>query len=130
MSAPGLTTIESRLPREREKHPVFSAAARLEEELRKRIEGEVRFDDASRAMYSTDASNYRQVPIGVVVPKTQRDVIETVAACRQLSAPILSRAGGTSLAGQCCNEAVVIDCSKYLNRMLELNVIERFARVE
>jgi len=130
MAAPGLTTIESRPARERHEPAAFSGAAVLEEALRKRIEGEVRFDAASRAMYSTDASNYRQVPIGVVVPKTQRDVIETVAVCRQHSAPILSRAGGTSLAGQCCNEAVVIDWSKYLNRILEVNVAERFARVE
>src|SRR5215831_2878251 len=98
--------------------------------LKKRIRGEVRFDNASRAIYATDASNYRQVPIGVVIPKSRQDVIETIAICRQFSAPVLSRAGGTSLAGQCCNAAVVIDWSKYLNRIVELNVEERFARVE
>jgi FAD/FMN-containing dehydrogenase/Fe-S oxidoreductase len=116
-------------------HPVrtdqnFTEAALLQAELSRRISGEVRFDDTSRAIYATDASNYRQVPIGVVIPKTQQDVIETIAACRQYLAPVLSRAGGTSLAGQCCNAAVVMDWSKYLNRIVELNVAGRFARVE
>ncbi|HTZ74877.1 MAG TPA: FAD-linked oxidase C-terminal domain-containing protein [Candidatus Aquilonibacter sp.] len=104
--------------------------AALESELSKRIEGEVRFDAATKAIYAADASNYRQVPIGVVIPKTREDAIETIAACRQFHAPLLSRAGGTSLAGQCCNTAVVIDWSKYLNHVLELNVAEHFARVE
>ena len=108
----------------------FTEARALENEIRKRIDGEVRFDKASRAIYATDASNYRQVPIGVVIPRTQRDVVETIAACREFGAPVLSRAGGTSLAGQCCNTAVVIDWSKYLNSILELNVPGRFARVQ
>lgn len=107
-----------------------SDASELHRELAKAITGEVRFDNASRAIYAADASNYRQVPIGVVIPRTQRDVIQTVAICRQYHAPILSRGGGTSLAGQCCNAAVVIDWSKYLNRIVELNVEEKFARVE
>ena len=98
MSAQGLVAIESRSPRERGTRARFSGASELEQELRKRIEGEVRFDSGSRAMYAMDASNYRQVPIGVVIPKTLQDVIETVALCRRFSAPILSRAGGTSLA--------------------------------
>ncbi|HTU35496.1 MAG TPA: FAD-binding and (Fe-S)-binding domain-containing protein [Candidatus Acidoferrum sp.] len=109
--------------------PVLAAAA-LQKELSRRVSGEVRFDNASRAIYATDASNYRQVPIGVVVPKTKDDVIETIAVCRQFSAPVLSRGGGTSLAGQCCNTAVIIDWSKYLNHVVELNVAGRFARVE
>ena len=107
----------------------FDASA-LQAELGKCVEGEVRFEPATRAMYATDASNYRQVPIGVVIPKSQRDVVETIAVCRQFSVPVLSRAGGTSLAGQCCNAAVVIDCSKYLNHLIELNVDQRFARIE
>ena len=101
-------------------------AAELESEIR----GEVRFDAGSRALYATDASNYRQVPIGVVIPESVEDVIATVAACRRHGAPILSRGGGTSLAGQCCNVAVVIDMSKYLNRILELDPEKKFARVE
>src|SRR5438045_1864906 len=97
----------------------------LKAELERSIEGEVRFDDGSRALYSTDASNYRQVPIGVVVPKTTEDVVQTVAACHKFGAPVLSRGGGTSLAGQCCNVAVVMDHSKYLNNILEINPHEK-----
>ncbi len=94
------------------------------------VAGEVRFSDGDRALYATDASNYRQVPIGVVVPRTVEDVVATVAACRRHGAPVLSRGGGTSLAGQCCNVAVVIDWSKYLNRVLEIDPEARTARVQ
>ncbi|ACZ43027.1 FAD linked oxidase domain protein [Thermobaculum terrenum ATCC BAA-798] len=102
----------------------------LSDEIASRISGEVRFDAGSRALYATDASNYRQVPIGVVLPRTAEDVVETVAACRRYGVPILSRGGGTSLAGQCCNVAVVMDMSKHYNRLLELNPDERYAVVE
>src|SRR5918996_2374562 len=102
----------------------------LASELRARLEGEVRFDAGSRALYATAASNYRQVPIGVVLPRTIEDVIETVTICREYGAPVLSRGGGTSLAGQCCNVAVVIDMSKYLNRVLALNPENKLARVQ
>src|SRR6185437_17092937 len=78
-------------------------AASLERSLKGMLEGEVRFDAGSRAMYSTDGSNYRQVPIGVVIPKNKEDVVKTVNECRRFGAPLLSRGGGTSLAGQCCN---------------------------
>jgi hypothetical protein len=78
-------------------------AATLEQELRRRVDGEVRFDAGSRGAYSTDASNYRQVPIGVVVPRSVAAGQEAVAACRAHGAPVLSRGGGTSLAGQTCN---------------------------
>lgn len=113
-------------------HPPETAeqSAALEGELRGRVQGEVRFDAGSRALYATDASNYRQVPIGVVIPKSVEDVVQTVAACRKFGVPVLSRAGGTSLAGQCCNVAVVIDWSKYLNNILEVNPGEKFARVQ
>src|SRR6059058_4307488 len=84
-------------------------ARQLEAELRATIRGEVRFGEGDRALYSTDSSNYRQIPIGVVVPRGRADVIQTVAACRRFGAPITSRGGGTSLAGQCCNVAVIID---------------------
>ena len=107
-----------------------SVHAELERQLRRDVAGEVRFDDASRALYATDASNYRQVPIGVVVPRTLHDVIATVAACRQFDAPVLSRGGGTSLCGQTCNAAVVIDFSKHLHRIVELDAAAQFARVE
>src|SRR5262245_28766304 len=74
-------------------------AEELAAQLRRRVKGEVRFDDGSRALYATDASNYRQVPIGVVVPRDVEDVIETVAVARQFGAPVLGRGGGTSLCG-------------------------------
>ena len=106
------------------------AAAELARALRARVAGEVRFDEGSRALYATDASNYRQVPIGVVVPRTVEDIVETVATCRRYDAPVLARGGGTSLAGQCCNVAVVIDTSKHLNRILELDPARKRARVE
>jgi FAD/FMN-containing dehydrogenase/Fe-S oxidoreductase len=102
----------------------------LESELRAHIQGEVRFDDGSRALYATDASNYRQVPIGVVIPRTIDDVTATVEVCRGFGAPVLSRGGGTSLAGQCCNVAVVLDFSKHLNRLLDLDPDARRARIE
>ncbi len=94
------------------------------------VRGEVRFSDGDRALYSTDSSNYRQVPIGVVIPRDKRDVIETVALCRKYRAPITCRGGGTSLAGQCCNVAVIIDFTKYMNRVLEVDPERRLVRVE
>ena len=105
-------------------------ATALSRRLKKRLEGEVRFDDGTRALYATDGSNYRQVPIGVVLPKSIEDVMETMAACREFGAPILSRGGGTSLAGQCCNVAVAMDMSKYFNRILEINPSGKFARIQ
>src|SRR5579885_138539 len=73
--------------------------------LAKKLEGEVRFDEGARALYATDASNYRQVPIGVVLPRNIADVIATIDLCRQYGAPVVARGGGTSLAGQGCNVA-------------------------
>jgi FAD/FMN-containing dehydrogenase/Fe-S oxidoreductase len=108
----------------------FAQARALEEELRKNVHGEVRFDPGSRALYATDASNYRQVPIGLVVPRDADDVIAAVAACRKFGAPVLPRGAGTSLSGQSCNVAVVLDFSKYMNRVLELDPGGRYARVQ
>jgi FAD/FMN-containing dehydrogenase/Fe-S oxidoreductase len=101
----------------------------LEDDLAEAVEGEVRFGDGDRALYATDGSNYRQVPIGVVVPRSVDDAVAAVAVCRDHDAPVLSRGGGTSLAGQCCNAAVVIDWSKYLRQVVELDPAERVARV-
>ena len=98
--------------------------------LRRHLRGEVRFDDGSRALYSMDASNYRQPPIGVVVPRDIEDVVAAVAICREHAAPLLCRGGGTSLAGQTCNVAVVLDFSKYLNNILEIDFDARCARVQ
>ena len=105
-------------------------AAALERALQKQIRGEVRFDYGSRALYSTDASNYRQVPIGVVVPRNNDDVLAAVALCRQYGAPLLPRGGGTSLAGQCCNVAVIVDFSKYMAGILTVDPGRRLARVQ
>jgi FAD/FMN-containing dehydrogenase len=106
------------------------AAARLAQLLARNIAGEVRFSAGDRALYATDGSNYRQVPIGVVIPRSIADVVATIEVCREHGAPVLSRGGGTSLAGQCCNTAVVIDYSKYLNHILTIDWEERLAWVE
>src|SRR5439155_12499270 len=107
-----------------------SAAEALGHRLHRKIKGEVRFDDGNRALYATDGSNYRQVPLGVVIPRDEEDVLETFSLCRQFGAPITSRGAGTSLAGQCCNVAVIIDYTKYMNRIVEIDPIEKLARVQ
>jgi FAD/FMN-containing dehydrogenase/Fe-S oxidoreductase len=105
-------------------------AATLAEALRAQISGDVRFDRGTRALYATDGSNYRQVPIGVVLPRDADDVQATVALCRRFGAPLLCRGGGTSLAGQCCNVAVILDFSRYMSRILEIDPARRIARVQ
>jgi FAD/FMN-containing dehydrogenase/Fe-S oxidoreductase len=109
-------------------------AAGLEEALRAQIRGgspgDIRFDAGARALYATDGSNYRQVPIGVVLPRNIDDVLATVSLSRQFGAPLLCRGGGTSLAGQCCNVAVVLDFTKYMSRILEIDPVRRIARVQ
>ncbi len=98
--------------------------------LSHQVRGDVRFDDGTRALYATDGSNYRQVPIGVVLPRDADDVIATVAVAREYGAPILCRGGGTSLAGQCCNVAVGLDFTKYMDNILEIDPARRIARVQ
>src|SRR5512138_1633587 len=111
--------------------PFPSGAARaLAKDLGRRVAGEVRFDRGSRALYATDGSNYRQVPIGVVVPRSIEEVPEIVAVCRHHGAPVLARGCGTSLAGQCCNVAVVIDFTKYCHHIVSLDPAARSAWVE
>src|SRR5215471_18649228 len=102
----------------------------LAADLRAAITGEVRFDDGTRALYAVDGSNYRQTPIGIVIPRSIDEVIQTVALARKHGAPILPRGGGTSLAGQSCNVAVIIDFSKYLNQIIEINHQEKYAWVQ
>src|SRR5216683_2793737 len=102
----------------------------LAHELRASIRGEVRFDEGSRALYATDGSNYRQVPIGVVLPRGVEDVIQTVALCRRYAVPLLPRGGGTGLAGQSCNTAVILDMSKYMRAILEIDPGQKIARVQ
>ena len=100
---------------------------KLADHLRAKIRGEVRFDDGSRALYATDGSNYREVPIGVVIPRDVEDVTQTILTAKRHGAPILSRGGGTSLAGQCCNVAVVMDMSKYFNQLIAIDPQKRLA---
>src|SRR4051812_35913746 len=105
-------------------------AAGLADALRAQLRGDVRFDEGSRALYATDASNYRQVPIGVVLPRDADDVLAAISVCRDFSAPLLCRGGGTSLAGQCCNVAVVLDFSRHMADILEIDPERRTARVQ
>src|ERR1051326_9019965 len=113
---------------------LLTDAAGLEEALRSalrsRSSNDVRFDAGSRALYATDSSNYRQVPIGVVFPHDADDVLAAISVCRDFGAPLLCRGGGTSLSGQCCNVAVVLDFSRYMNRILEIDPARRIARVQ
>jgi FAD/FMN-containing dehydrogenase/Fe-S oxidoreductase len=102
----------------------------LARELAEKIEGEVRFDRYSRLLYSTDASIYQIEPLGVVIPRHRDDVEQTVKLAAKAGVPVLPRGGGTSLAGQAVGEAVILDLSKYMNRVLELNVPERWVRVQ
>ncbi|RKN40848.1 FAD-binding and (Fe-S)-binding domain-containing protein [Streptomyces hoynatensis] len=102
----------------------------LEAALRERVAGEVRFDAGSRGAYATDGSNYRQVPLAVVVPRTVDAGAEAVRVCAEFGAPVLSRGGGTSLGGQCTNAAVVIDWTKHCNRLVSLDTEARTCVVE
>jgi FAD/FMN-containing dehydrogenase/Fe-S oxidoreductase len=102
----------------------------LEADLRSRLKGEVRFDLTTRLLYSTDASLYQVVPVGVVIPRDADDVEATVKAAAQRDVPVLPRGSGTSLGGQTVGAAVVLDFSKYMDQVLELNVEERWVRVQ
>ncbi|HXH13055.1 MAG TPA: anaerobic glycerol-3-phosphate dehydrogenase subunit C [Alphaproteobacteria bacterium] len=102
----------------------------LYEELRRVIAGEVRFDSYSKALYSTDASMYQIEPIGVVIPRHMDDVVATVDIARRHQVPVLPRGGGTSLAGQTVGHAVVLDFSKYMNGILEVNTDEGWVRLQ
>jgi FAD/FMN-containing dehydrogenase/Fe-S oxidoreductase len=118
--------------------PVLSGAASanridtagLHSALAGSVTGEVRFDRLSRALYSTDASVYQIVPLGVVFPKSATDIVATVKTCARFGVPLTARGGGTSQAGQCIGRGVVLDCSRHLNRVLEINADQRWARVE
>ncbi|SFR42014.1 FAD/FMN-containing dehydrogenase [Marinobacter daqiaonensis] len=110
--------------------PAGDALEKLDQKLRDRLQGEVYFDPGNRALYATDASNYRQVPVGVVIPRSADDIETAVAIAREFDAPILMRGAGTSLAGQTCNAAIVLDTSRYLNRVTSLDPEKRLASVE
>ncbi|HVX11014.1 MAG TPA: FAD-linked oxidase C-terminal domain-containing protein [Pirellulales bacterium] len=124
-----LPTVSQPEQRTTEKSPDVDAVA-LASELRRQIAGDVRFDAGSRAMYSTDSAIFRRIPIGVVLPRDADDVAATLALCRQYGAPVLPRGGGTSISGNSCNVAVVIDMSKHMNRILEIDAERKIARVE
>lgn len=102
----------------------------LAAELEEGVEGEVRFDGGARGAYATDASNFRQVPIGVVLPRSADDVQAAMEVCRRHGAPVLGRGGGTSVAGQCCNAAVVFDFSRHMGEILEIDPHRKQARVQ
>lgn len=102
----------------------------LENTLKKELSGEVRFDKLSKILYSTDASNYRIEPIGLVIPRSLEDVIATVEAAARYNVPVLPRGGGTSLTGQSIGHALIIDFSKYLNNILHVDKESRSVRVE
>src|ERR1700757_3077746 len=102
----------------------------LHEALRSQIRGDVKFDNGARALYATDGSNYRHVPIGIVLPRDADDVLAAISVCRDFGAPLLCRGGGTSLAGQCCNVAVVLDFTKHMNNILEVDPAGGWARVQ
>ena len=107
-----------------------SETRELEHELRKLVSGEVRFDAFSKVLYSTDASIYQMEPVGVVIPRNKDDVLAVVDVARRSGVPILPRGGGTSLAGQTVNHAIVMDFSKYMDGVLEVNPEETWARVQ
>ena len=111
-------------------HERFAAHRELEALLKSTLRGEVRFDLGSRALYAADASNYRQLPVGVVVPRDAADVEAALAACRATGAAVLPRGAGTSLAGQCANVAVVFDYSRYMHKLISLDPVAKLAQVE
>ncbi len=98
-------------------------------DLQKAIQGEVRFDRLTRGLYSTDASVYQIVPLGVVLPRCEEDVVATVRICAQHGIPLTARGGGTSQAGQCIGPGIILDCSKFFHEVLQINADERWARV-
>jgi len=111
-------------------HEKFAAHRELEAQLKATLRGDVRFDMGSRALYAADSSNYRQLPIGVIMPRDARDVEVALAACRAVGAAVLARGAGTSLAGQCANVAVVFDYSRYMHRRILIDPDAKLATVE
>src|SRR5580704_16591846 len=109
--------------------PVLDSGA-LRRELESKIEGEVRFDPVSCALYSTDASVYEIKPIGVVIPRNREDILRALEICRRHRCPITMRGGGTSQCGQSIGAGLQIDTSKYYKRVLEVNAQQHWVRVE
>ena len=111
-------------------HEAFAAHRELEALLKATLRGDVCFDLGSRALYAADSSNYRQLPIGVILPRDAADVELALAACRATGAAVLPRGAGTSLAGQCANVAVVFDYSRYMHGLNSIDPAAKLARVE
>ena len=111
-------------------HERFAAHRELESLLKKSLRGDVRFDLGSRALYAADSSNYRQLPVGVILPRDAADVEAALAACRATGAAVLPRGAGTSLAGQCANVAVIFDFRRYMNKLTSIDPAAKLARVE
>ncbi len=111
-------------------HERFAAHRELEALLKKTVRGDIRFDLGSRALYAADSSNYRQLPVGVVLPRDAADVEAALASCRATGAAVLPRGAGTSLAGQCANVAVVFDYSRYMNALTAIDPAARLATVQ
>src|SRR5690242_7565656 len=125
----GLVQLEAGTPVPQAQAAAVDANA-LRRELETAIEGEVRFDLISRALYSTDASVYQIHPLGLVVARGRQDILRALGICRRFRCPVTLRGGGTSQAGQAIGDGIQIDTSKYYNRLLEVNAEERWARVE
>ncbi|HSW41144.1 MAG TPA: FAD-binding and (Fe-S)-binding domain-containing protein [Patescibacteria group bacterium] len=114
-----------------DRSPVSEVGRReLEAALRRAMRGGVSFDGGTRAVYATDSSNYRQVPLGVVFPLDHDDVVAALRVCAEYDAPFLARGAGTSLAGQACNVAVVLDTSRHMTKILAIDPVARTARVQ
>src|ERR1700704_4888885 len=102
----------------------------LERKLKAEISGEVMFDRFSRGRYATDASHYQMMPVGVVAPRTAAEAERAIALAREEGVSVLARGGGTSQAGQTVNESLVIDCSKHMTQIYEIDVGERRCTVD
>ena len=102
----------------------------LEHQLGERIAGDVRFDEYSRVLYSTDASIYQMMPVGVVIPRNREDVLAAIELAHEYNVPVLPRGSGTSQAGQAVNHALVLDFTRHMDNVLEVNAEEKWARVE
>jgi len=111
-------------------HEGFAAHRELEARLKSTLRGDVLFDLGSRALYAADASNYRQMPVGVITPRDAADVEAALAACRATGAAVLPRGAGTSLAGQCANVAVVFDYSRYMRELMSIDPEAKLAIVQ
>jgi FAD/FMN-containing dehydrogenase/Fe-S oxidoreductase len=127
VNTPQISDLMNQPPLEHER---FAAHRELEALLKANLRGDVRFDLGSRALYASDSSNYRQLPVGVILPRDAGDVEAALAACRATGAAVLPRGAGTSLAGQCANVAVVFDFSRYMNALNSIDPVARLARVE